>query len=441
MARLLTDADGRLRTGRVTLLVFIGLLGAMSILFKLNRSVDHAVLAVKHVFEPAAVQSVEERFDTSGNAARRRTTERESEAGQGPPEKRETGNDGGKEAPKSVETHEFEGRPAALKPPPEKTEAVTPEAGPPHPEGPSASGDTENALSVVKKEPARDDHLHPHDPGDKVSPEASGGAEPEKRARIGPEESPQRVKPVSEKIDVSENLGRLISRTDTGVRKHEFLSRQASSAAPESGRVRTDPHTGEVTVDQNQYKTLFQGWRDSGNGAKGQGKIPLRVENLRHCYALFQMKVIAVVRENIFLDLTDGTRVAEASLTEYSSTLFRVDRPWDKWGEALSEAGIRRGERVEVRYYMYDFIKKAIYARVNQAFSWCKEHGLIAGDLPETEVDVLGRAYVINRQGGGRFAVFVPVSLDTRNGRSIAIDPVCFSGQADMEALQGAGVL
>ena len=53
MGRLLTYADGRLRTGRVTFLVFAALLIVMSVLFKVNSSMDHAVLAVKHVFEPA----------------------------------------------------------------------------------------------------------------------------------------------------------------------------------------------------------------------------------------------------------------------------------------------------------------------------------------------------------------------------------------------------
>jgi hypothetical protein len=118
-----------------------------------------------------------------------------------------------------------------------------------------------------------------------------------------------------------------------------------------------------------------------------------------------------------------------------------VDRPWDKWGDALAAAGIRRGEKFEVRYYMYDFIKDAIYARVNQAFSWCRESGLISKNLPENSVDVLGRAYIINRRGGGRFGVFVPVFLDIGDGRRVAVDPVCFKGQADVETLRQAGLL
>ena len=201
------------------------------------------------------------------------------------------------------------------------------------------------------------------------------------------------------------------------------------------------PQKREVTVDQKRYKDLFNTWRMAGKKGKGKDTLPLRVENLRDSYELFQMKPVAVIRGNAFFDLTDGTRVAEKSLEEYSATVFRVDRPWDKWGKALAASGIRRGEKVEVRYYMYDFVKDAIYARVNQAFSWCRKTGLISKDLPSTSVDVLGRAYVINRQGGGRFGVFVPVSLDTGDGRKFMVDPACFQGQADVDTLRQAGLL
>ena len=182
-------------------------------------------------------------------------------------------------------------------------------------------------------------------------------------------------------------------------------------------------------------------WRASGNGEGETEKIPLRVQNLREAYELFQMKVIAVVNGDTFLDLSDGAQVSEASLSEYSTTLFLVDRPWDKWAEALTRAGVRRDQQVEVRYYMYDFVKKAIYARVNRAVSWCKGNGLMAKDLPAASLDVLGRAYVINRQGGGRFGVFVPVSVETRDGKIVAVDPACFRGQPDVEALERAGLL
>ena len=52
MRRLLTHSDGRLKTGRVAVMVFFLLIGSMAVLFKLSRPVDHVLVAVKHVFEP-----------------------------------------------------------------------------------------------------------------------------------------------------------------------------------------------------------------------------------------------------------------------------------------------------------------------------------------------------------------------------------------------------
>jgi len=242
-------------------------------------------------------------------------------------------------------------------------------------------------------------------------------------------------------LDISEKLNHLTALSEQPKKKDLPQISKAMQKLQKPESFDAERSKREITVDKKQYMALFHGWRNSGNGTQSKEKIPLRVENLRNAFELFQMKPIAVIRGNSFLDLTDGTRVAEKSLDEYSTTVFLVDRPWDKWNDALAVAGIRRGERVEVRYYMYDFVKNAIYARVNQAFSWCKDQGLIKTDSPAIGVDVLGRAYVIKRQGGGHFGVFVPVSLDTKDGHTVTIDPVCFRGQSDVEALQNAGLL
>ncbi|MBW1828550.1 MAG: hypothetical protein JRI74_03940 [Deltaproteobacteria bacterium] len=186
---------------------------------------------------------------------------------------------------------------------------------------------------------------------------------------------------------------------------------------------------------------LFHGWRNSGNPEKGKAKIPLRVENLRASYGLFQMKPVAVVRNKIFIDLTDGTTMPEQALEDYSSTVFLVDTPWAKWEEALAAAGIRPTDDIEVRYYMYDFVRNAIFTRANAAFNWLKEQGHIRQDAAPGGVDVFARAYVIKQQGGGCFGVFIPVSVDTGDGRSVAIDPACFAGQTDIETLRTAGLL
>jgi len=153
------------------------------------------------------------------------------------------------------------------------------------------------------------------------------------------------------------------------------------------------------------------------------------------------MKPVAVVRNKIFIDLTDGTTMPEQALEDYSSTVFLVDTPWAKWEEALAAAGIRPTDDIEVRYYMYDFVRNAIFTRANAAFNWLKEQGHIRQDAAPGGVDVFARAYVIKQQGGGCFGVFIPVSVDTGDGRSVAIDPACFAGQTDIETLRTAGLL
>jgi hypothetical protein len=196
----------------------------------------------------------------------------------------------------------------------------------------------------------------------------------------------------------------------------------------------------ELSVAPDRYLELLQSWNTSGSKEEGNTPIPLRVENLRDSYPLFQMKVVAVNGRGQLFDLADGSRLASAALDDYAPTVFAVDHPWQQWGEALKRAGFRPDEPVQVRYAMYPFVKNAIYARSRQAFEWCQAQGLLAADILPEQVDVLGRTYVINRQGGGRFGVFVPVSLDTPDGRTIAVPPDVFAGQKDVAALRMARI-
>jgi len=457
MAGPLTHADGRLRTGRVSLLIFIGLLGAMCLLFKANRSMDHAILAVKHLFEPAAAKSETQRFEIKQETEAEETlwsrtiekspaTERETSPQTVARVRERTA------LADTVAERDAPSRPGKV-PEPDVTRKVQQ----PPPPKPVQNGDktrvpdapvtvskdrqTERPYTAVEKE------TPPH-AGDRQGDIAQKARAPlldrevlQKLARIGAEASSVKTDPIAQQAGGSEKLKRLRDGEISTDMKSPSRSYPAAEPIRKTGYVQADSGKGVVTVDQKSYMHLFQSWRAAGDRGKAKEKIPLRVQDLRHTYELFQMKVIAVVRGNTFLDLTDGTRVAEASLGEYSSTLFRVDRPWSKWGEALAAAGVQRNEQVEVRYYMYDFIKEAIYARVHQAFSWCKNKGLIETDVRGSDVDVLGRAYGIHRQGGGRFGVFVPTSLNTPDGQRIAIDPACFRGQADVETLRGAGLL
>jgi len=477
MAGLFTNKDGRLKTGRVAILVFAGLLMALGMLFKINSSVDPVLLAVKHVFEPAEVQPIREKPAVKKAIARvepAKDKEAEQKSAQVPDEtltEKKKKVDLEKD-PTPVEAARTGEKLATAEPPAKDTAKVEPETKSPDLEKPNAGQEVEKALAEAAKTPPSDvrkqDKERPVQKEEsawekvgqilakqsKVPPETEmaipGKPETDGRivfdhvglakiARESSVEEPEEQK--SKTINLSEKLNHLTAAPEQPKDKGRSETSKTPGSLRKTNFLDANPDKREVTVDQKQYKALFHSWRVAGKERKGKEKTPLRVENLRNTYDLFQMKPVAVIRGNAFLDLSDGTRVAEKSLEEYSTTVFLVDRPWDKWGKALASAGIRRGDRFEVRYYMYDFIKDAIYARVNQAFSWCSETGLIPGDLPAGAVDVLGRAYVINRQGGGRFGVFVPVSLDTKDGRTVAVDPVCFRGQADVETLREAGVL
>jgi hypothetical protein len=197
-----------------------------------------------------------------------------------------------------------------------------------------------------------------------------------------------------------------------------------------------------LTVNSERYEDLFHQWRKSG-AVKAEGeRPPLRVQNLEKVYDLFQMKPVAIVNKSRFIDLRDGSRILEETLKVYSQTVFRVDRPWQKWGDALKSARVRRSDNVEIRYYMYGFIENAIYDRASRALNWCRKTGILEKNDSANTVDVMGRAYVINKEGGGRFGVFVPVSVDIYPGRSIHIDIAeCFSSEPDVQALRSAGII
>jgi len=440
MAGLLTYKNGRLKTRRVAILVFVALLVMFAMAFKVNKSVDRALVAVKHVFEPEEAQPLKQippvRQDVARVEPEKSETDRQKEAIV--PEKTQNKTEKKTKKQKVSESSPVEDAAQAKDERKEKIaetktarnfdkvpeeQKIKPVALTKRPE--QAGRDekaVQNRLETVRHTIADQDSLA-------------------KMAGKSEEETPKQLEPSPKGLDISEKLNRLTTLSEQPKKKELPQISKAMQKLQKPESFDAERSKREITVDKEKYMALFHGWRNSGNGTKGKEKIPLRVENLRNAFELFQMKPIAVIRGNSFLDLTDGTRVAEKSLDEYSTTVFLVDRPWDKWNDVLAVAGIRRGDRVEVRYYMYDFVKNAIYSRVNQAFSWCKDQGLIKTDSPAAGVDVLGRTYVIKRQGGGRFGVFVPVSLDTEDGHTVAIDPVCFRGQSDVEALRDAGLL
>ena len=107
----------------------------------------------------------------------------------------------------------------------------------------------------------------------------------------------------------------------------------------------------------------------------------------------------------------------------------------------MRQAGLRPGQSFKVRYYLYDFVRRSIYARVNQAYNWTLAKGLLKAGTRSDDIDILGRAYVVKRSGGGSFGVFVPLLVATRDGRTVDVDPLCFSNAPDIAALHAAGII
>ncbi len=201
----------------------------------------------------------------------------------------------------------------------------------------------------------------------------------------------------------------------------------------------TEPPTQALTVNKEEYQKLFHAWRTSGAEKIEGGKPALLVENLRQAFDSFNMKPVVLSRGKGF-DLLDGSQLPAGLLDNYAAIVFQVENPWQDWGTELKKLGLSRGNNIEVRYYMYDFIHNAIYARTHQALAWARQQGLVAADTLQG-LEVRGRAYQIKQQGGGRFGVFVPQQILTASGQTIAVDLAALANQTDIQMLQQAGLL
>ncbi|NPA25920.1 MAG: hypothetical protein GXO34_08855 [Deltaproteobacteria bacterium] len=224
----------------------------------------------------------------------------------------------------------------------------------------------------------------------------------------------------------------------SAARKLPKLKVTIPTAAKSPGR----DQPAAVTVSKSEYLDLHRAWRKTGDGDKLNDRIiPLRIENLRSAYRFLQMKPVVIRADGSCVDLNDGSRIPPQSLDRFSATVIRVVDPWQKWGEELRRAGLRRGEKFEVRYYLYDFVRRSVYARANQAYDWARNRGLLDPSTKPSDIDVLGRAYVVKRDGGGSFGVFVPLRFTTRDGRTVKIDPQAFNHSPDVLALHRAGLI
>ena len=460
MRKLLTHSDGSLKTGRVTVMVFFLLIGSLAVLLKLSRPVDHVLVAVRHVFEP-------EKKPADNNVPEHRPRE-----------------DTGNQPAKAAAQLQKDVKPPAPESPPADKKNEKPNPRPPATIAAKPPVEIKNESSEIDEIPATDPEpkqvgagkpvtatpgkspppLEPKDTDQSKTPKKTATS-PNGSDRPMQPQSLEDQKPLRElQINIAGGMKQLYDQKNEKQASEEKqqdmslalkdkdvpfpaqqndgkLFRAKQSADPVGFDADSKPRYRSITVSSDQYLTLFKNWRKVGESRKENGKIPLRVENLRNAFSLFQMKAVAVVDNRRFYDLSDGSRLPEASLEDFSTTVFRVQQPWQKWGDALSAAGIRQSETIEVRYYMYDFIKNAIYERAEQAFIYCRQMGLIEMDTSPSSIDILGRAFVIKKRGGGQFAVFVPIALDTESGQTIAIDPACFRNQGDVNTLLAAGLL
>ena len=418
MTRLVTYKDGRLRTRRIAVSLFILMMGCVAILFELKKPMSQALVTVKHVFEPKVLPAPKnESKDKEPALAAKKIPK---------------GNNYKAEQAADHEKQVTVSKPMQVEDKPQKAVEVS-RTEPPR---------IKNQGSPVVPKSVRNDQ---HKAANKIE-----GKEPEKPVRV--------QEPI--RLDISKRLKEIgvlnkyeeakkESDLSAGLKKITGQNRERKrkevdvEARNNSRDIKVNQAERSITVSSETYMDLFKGWRSVGPGPDKSRVVPLRIENLKSAYSLFQMKPVAVVGNRYYYDLSDGTRIPEASLGEYASTVFRVENPWEKWRDGLSASGIRETDSIpiEVRYHMYGFVKNAIYARANRAVSWCKETGRLDNETPISNMDVLGRAFVINQQGGGRFGVFVPISLNTKDGQTIPIDPSCFADQPDVRALQVAGLL
>ena len=362
MARLLTYKDGRLRTGRVAMLLFFLMVTGAALLFEFRQSMDDVLVSVKHVFKPKIQQAKKALPEPVKQIVKRaakavadaspaiKEIEPQSDGNIAGGEK-DAPNSGGLQSEKPKQNQESglkektPGRRTAdadsIKPEdtaPAKSKAVAET----QPEVPDSL--KEASLKEIPRQPEVQ-----LDVSDQMK-RMTAGSESEKK---------------DEEIDLTTGLSRLLQdkkdtkRDDVQIdpKPLKALLKKEVKDQPQKTSIPQGPdHLGanvkerSVTVSSEQYLKLFQDWRTVGSGSENGHKVPLRVENLKSAYSLFQMKPVAVVGKRLHFDLSDGTRIPESSLAEYSTTVFRVDDPWEKWGDGLSEAGIRESDTLEVRY-------------------------------------------------------------------------------------------
>ncbi|HDS16744.1 MAG TPA: hypothetical protein ENN66_09110 [Proteobacteria bacterium] len=454
--------NGRLKTGRVSLVFFLVFIGVCGLLFQLHRPVDEAVVIVRHLFTPEkmAAERAPVALKKKGSPVETQAFEPEADL---PTEAQSdplppTGKIEKTESKDLVAT-------AALAAPEVKPESKGEDTSL-FVAGEELVGETENQVETESSAVlSQDDVLDPEP--EILENKAEIVTDLHSRNHVAADSGKTAVQLLSES-----DRQQLRSYAESLVKKNFPTLQEDELQKIRSSQDQVSPKTAEkdtnsmnmekqplssltkktkmtkttvlpkLKLDRNKYTQLHQAWRKEGEKERSpQQIIPLRIENLRESYSFLQMKAVALLKDGRCLDLDDGSLIPAASLESFSSTVIEVDNPWQKWGPELKRAGLYPEQISAVRYYLYDFVKRAIYTRVNQAFTWSLEKGLLKAGVKPEEVDVLGRTFVLEGPGGGAFGVFVPLSLATHDGRSIELDPCSFCNAPDLAALHAAGLI
>ncbi len=448
MQALFKHPDGRLKITRITLAVFLVMLGCFSMLYHLSRSADKVFVAVEHVFEPVKKRLAEKTPQPEPQKAEQNTPSGPAAAVPEPePAEPQVEPVPEKAAPPVVKAEKKKEKPQK-----KPVETLAGDQAPPEPQKASpvpVKPEAKPVAAVTKAEQTPEPAApKPEKPAEQEKPDPEE-SRPAPMALAGQNETALPELPVQKKTPAAEREPLPDLRTDLKTVSTPQESAPKSSA-PVFGKLPgyspeppTEKGVGQLTLAPDSYFDTYQQWQAQGKALKTQAKrLGLRIVNLENTYDLFQMKVVALKNDVPHTDLTDQSRVAQASLSEFSSTCFIVSDPWEKWGKALKGSGFNDRDKVEIRYYTYAFVRDAIYARAMQAFAWSRDKkGLPEATDPST-ADVLGKVFAIQRQGGGRFGVFIPVRVDFSSGASVEIDPLaCFGAQKDVLALNRAGLL
>ena len=459
--------NGRLKVGLITGMVLFLMLSVMGIFFQIQKPMNRAVVSIKHVFEPETVTAQHEdakpfpvnnmAFNSDTVSEMNAADHKKTAESQKPPEE---DNSKEKKEPVSVETETStpETKSEAQKELQEnKEKTVKADSGIRKTEtGKGEKKDDPSNVTAQNKEAEQEaadkstNREEPNKSGALASIEASDITETAENGLKQSEMMSISEKPINLKEEIFNekimNDGDVVpsvhEKTDTPKKAMQLknpVRKYVSALSEDSAGESEKPEA--VTVDSGTYQTVLKTWMKYGE-KDGEiiENIPLRVLNLRECYSLFQMKPV-LVRNKKFVDLEDGSIIPEASLDAYAKTVFIVDRPRTKWRDRLYDLSIGENEEIELRYYMYDFIKTAIYKRVHQAVMCARENDASLSGLSDQSFDVLGKAFVINKEGGGGFGVFVPLSIEIDDGRQYPVSFDCFADQADIGLLKEKGIL